>query len=258
MVMIRRQYLMKEFFIEDDHIRLHAKLEQPVQSGKCPLLILFHGLTGHMEEAHIRAVSKTACDIGFAVLKVDLYGHGMSEGKFEDHTIFKWFGNAMTVIEYAQSLDFVSDLYISGHSQGGLLAMMAAGARPDDFKALIPLSPAILIPECARKGDLLGMFRFDPDHIPELFEAGGLRLKGNYFRTAQLIHAEDFIDKYQKPVLIVHGDQDEAVPLQYSVDATARYQNCRLAVIPGDDHDYHFHLDVVTEEIRRFLLEQNG
>ena len=145
---------MKEFYITDDGIQLHAKLDMPEEKEKCPLVIVFHGLTGNMEERHITAVSNAMNEIGFATLRVELYGHGKSGGAFEQHNLMKWINNAMTVTDYAKTLDFVTDLYICGHSQGGLLTMLAAGMRADDFKAAIPMSPAIVIPDGARKGNL--------------------------------------------------------------------------------------------------------
>ena len=41
---------------------------------------------------------------------------------------------------------------------------------------------------------------------------------------------EDFVDKYQKPVLIVHGDQDEAVLYKVSVGFSKRYKTkyCKI------------------------------
>ena len=44
---------MKEFYITDDGIRLHAKLDTPDGFTRGPLVILIHGFTGHMEEPHI-------------------------------------------------------------------------------------------------------------------------------------------------------------------------------------------------------------
>ena len=38
---------MKEFYIADDGIQLHAKLDVPEEKEKCPLVIVFHGLTAH-------------------------------------------------------------------------------------------------------------------------------------------------------------------------------------------------------------------
>ena len=55
---------MKEFYIADDGIQLHAKLDVPEEKEKCPLVIVFHGLTGNMEERHITAVSNAMNEIG--------------------------------------------------------------------------------------------------------------------------------------------------------------------------------------------------
>lgn len=154
-------------FIMDDGIKLNAKLDMPKEHPeKCPLVIVIHGFTGHMEERHIIAVSEALNEIGYATLRVDMYGHGNSEGSFRDHTLYKWLTNAMTVIDYARKLDFVTDLYLCGHSQGGLTVMLAGAIKHDVIKGIIPLSPACMIPDLARKGSLLGT-SFDPDHIPE-------------------------------------------------------------------------------------------
>ncbi len=245
---------MKEFFIDDDGIRLHAKLDMPEGKEKCPLVLLIPGFTGHMEEPHILGVKDAILAAGCASLRVELYGHGLSGGAFHDHTLFKWFSNLMRVTEYAKSLPFVTDLYICGHSQGGLIVILAAGMRPDDFKALIPLAPATNIPEGARKGRLLGM-PFDPEHLPDEVEVWEEKLSGNYFRCAQLIHVEDAIAHFRKPVLLVHGDADEAVPVQCSIDAHEQFADSRLVLVPGDDHCYGSHLDIVQEAVRTFLEE---
>ena len=247
--------MTQEFYLQDDGIRLHAKLDKPEGFEKGPLMILIHGFTGHMEERHILAVRDTSLEAGFAVLRVDMYGHGKSDGEFRNHTLFKWLTNAMTITDYAKSLDFVTDLYLMGHSQGGYTTMLAAGMRPDDYKAIIPLAPAIVIEEGARKGNVLGAV-FDPVHVPDEVERGPLKLSGNYIRAAQMLHVDEAIQKYHGPVCIIHGDADDAVPIRYSIEAAAKYENCRLCVIPGDKHCYDYHLDMVQEELKKFLLEQ--
>ena len=64
-------------YIIDDGIRLNAKLDMPKGNmGKCPLVIVIHGFTGHMEERHITAVSDLFNQMGLATLRVDMYGHG--------------------------------------------------------------------------------------------------------------------------------------------------------------------------------------
>ncbi len=243
---------MKEFYIDSDHIRLHAKLEVPETSERCPLAIIFHGLTGNIEETHIRAVSDVFLESGIASLRVDLYGHGMSEGKFEEHTLFKWINNALDVVDYVKNLDFVSDIFICGHSQGGLLTMILAGLRPDDFKAVLPLSPAIVILDAAKSGHFFGI-DFDPEHIPDRLPFMETYLNGNYLRVAQMIDIDKLIGKYKGKALIIHGDEDEAVPVYYGIDAADQYEDCRLAIIKGDDHCYNHHLEEVVETVKDFL-----
>ena len=95
---------MKEFHIVCNGLKLHAKLEKP-EAEKCPLAIIFHGLTGHMEEEHIKAAADTFLKAGIAALRVDLFGHGQSEGEFGEHNLLKWIDNGLCVVNYAKSLD---------------------------------------------------------------------------------------------------------------------------------------------------------
>lgn len=248
---------MKEFYIENDGVRLHAKLDMPetaqMNAGKCPLVIVIHGFTGHMEEEHIVAAAGAVNAVGFAALRVEMYGHGGSDGRFEDHTLYKWVTNALAVIDYAKTLDFVSDLYLCGHSQGGLLTMLVGGMRADDLKALIPLSPAWMIPEGAREGNLLGK-SFDPAHVPAFLETeDGLRLNGNYVLLAQTIHVEDEIRRFRGPVLIVQGGKDEVVPLEYAQKAEELYANAKLVVVPEDTHCFDHYPEIMTAAIKEFL-----
>ena len=228
-------------------------LQSYSHNGKCPLVIVIHGFTGHMEERHITATAETFNDLGYATLRVDMYGHGRSGGQFRNHTLFKWMTNAMTVIDYARTLDFVTELYLCGHSQGGLTVMLAAALKQDVIRGIIPMSPAVTIPEDARRGNVLGL-EFDPDHIPEEVSfPNGFVLSGNHIRVSQMIRVEDAIDRYTGPVLLIHGEMDETIPVQASVDAAERYQNAQLVIIPGETHCYDCHLDEVQAAIRQWM-----
>ena len=245
-------------YITDDGIRLNAEIDMPQGNAeKCPLVIIIHGFTGHMEERHILAVSKALNQVGCATLRVDMYGHGHSEGNFRDHTLFKWMTNAMTVIDYARTLDFVTDIYLCGHSQGGLTVMLAAALKHDVIKGIIPMSPGITIPEGARKGNFLGTV-FDPDNIPDEFPIPGknLVLGGNHMRVSQMINVDDYIDRYTGPVLLIHGDSDTTIPASCSIEASKRYRNAQLVLIPGDTHCYDHHLELVTDAVKSWMKRQ--
>ncbi len=246
---------MKEFYIDCDRIRLHAKLDMPEGAEKCPLCILIHGFTGHMEEAHLITAQKAMNEAGVAVLRAEMYGHGGSDGEFRKHTLYKWVTNALAVVAYARKLDFVTDLYLCGHSQGGLLTMLIGGMCRDELKGILPLSPAWMIPDYARKGNLLGV-DFDPLHLPDKLPVWDTALDADYIRVAQTIHVEDEIDRYDGPVLLIHGGIDDVVPMAYVEKAAKLYKNAKLVVIPGAHHCYDGHLEELADTIRAFFKER--
>ena len=225
----------KEFYISCDGIRLHCKLDRPVpepsrasHSGKIPMVLVIPGLTGHMEEPHIAAIAEALPRNGYACLRVELYGHGKSGGDFHDHTLLHWALELMEVIDYARKLEYVSELYLCGHSQGGTAAVLGAGLKPDALDGLILLAPAMPI-------------------------------SGNYYRVNRLLPFDDAIRLYgNRPVLVVHSKTDELVPFRYGEETAAAYQNAELTVIEEDDHCFETHIDLVTEAMIRFLDRIHG
>ena len=246
-------------YIMDDGIRLNASLEKPDGAeGKYPLCIILHGFTGDMEEEQILAAAKAARDEGAASLRVELYGHGRSDGSFRDHTLLKWINNTLAVIDYALSLDFVSKIYLCGHSQGGLTAILAGAIRRDVVAGLILMSPAAMIPEGARAGRAMANF-VDPDHFPDEVPAwNGRTLGGNYFRTAQMIHVENYVNLYKGPVLLLHGEADELVPFSVSEHLAGMYPGGTLAGIPKANHCFDGELEPMAAALRKWLREQKA
>ena len=141
--------------INDDGIQLSAVLEKPEGKGPYPLVVLLHGFTSTKDKPHNVLAASAMREAGFATLRFDLYGHGESGGEFRKHTLYKWISNTMATIDAARGLGY-SDLYLSGHSQGGLAAALTAGMETDRIKGLVLRAPAFMIPQGAREGKLLG------------------------------------------------------------------------------------------------------
>ncbi len=241
--------------IMDDGIPLRAVLERP-HSGPCPLVIVLHGFTSTKDKPHTLAACAAMREAGCATLRFDLYGHGESGGEFRNHTLYKWISNTLAVIDWARSQDFVTALYLSGHSQGGLTAALVGGMMPDRVSGLILRAPAFMIPQCAREGSMLGR-SFDPLRIPDEIDViKGLTLSGSYVRVAQTIRAEDAIDRFSGPVLLLQGDQDDLVAEVDSRAAAKRYQHCHYALIPGETHHFDRHPEQMKTIIRDWLKAQ--
>lgn len=249
----------KEFYLEAGDVRLHAKLGFPAgKSDQYPLVIIVHGYTGNMEEPHIAGLSSALEKNGFATLRVEMYGHGKSEGEFRNHTMLKWLSELIDVVEYAKKQEFVSDIYLCGHSQGGLAVILLAGMQADVVKALVPLSPATVIKSYALAGRVFDT-RFDPEHIPdEVVLPDGVVLGGNYLRVAQMLPIDLSIERFKKPVLIVHGDCDETVPYSCAVEAQKKYADCTLYTVKNANHCFDDHLDEMFNAVVSFLTRINA
>lgn len=247
----------KHFKIHDGDISLDAVLDMPHLSGteKPALCIIIHGFTGNKDERHLIAVSDMMNSLGIATLRVDMFGHGLSDGEFKNHTLDIWVSNASAVLDYACSLNEFSKIILCGHSQGGLTVILTGAQKQELTDCIIPLSPALTIPEGARAGDLLGN-RFDPETIPDEFQAKeGWILRSGYIKAAQRIHVEDYIRAYHKPVMIAHGSEDMTIPVDYVKKAAADFDDCTFDVIEGDSHCFDDHLEEMVEAVRKFLVK---
>lgn len=242
-------------FIQDDEIRLSAILEKPENAEGCPLVIVLHGFTSAKDRPHTVRAAAAMREAGFATLRMDLYGHGESDGEFRNHTLHKWISNVMAAIDWARGEGY-TDLYLSGHSQGGLVATMAGSMEADRIRGLILRAPAFMIPRCCREGNLLGT-HIDPKQIPDSVPViKGLELDGNYVRVAQTVFVEEAAERFRNPVLILHGDEDDTVPLSVSQDMAKHFANCDLAVMAGETHHFDRHPEQMETLIRDWMRKQ--
>ena len=236
--------------VTDDGVRLVGILERPA-AEPAPLVIVLHGFTSAKDRPHTIAACEAMREAGLATLRFDLYGHGESGGAFQKHSLHKWISNTLAMMAWAEQQSFVTELWLSGHSQGGLVAALAAGREPVRVQGLILRAPAFMIPHCARAGEMLGV-RFDPTHLPERFPTiKGLTLEGDYIRSAQAIRVEEAVDAFSGPVLLLHGEADDVVPRRDVEEAARRYRNCTLALLPGETH----HFDRNPEQMKRHIRE---
>ena len=243
----------QEFSIPCHGIRLHAKLDFPrEEKEQYPLVIIIHGVTGHMEERHIVEEARDLNEAGYATLRAELYGHGKSEGSFHDHTMLLWLQELLEIVDYAGRLPFSGHLYLTGHSQGGAAAVLAAAMKQDQLRAVILQAPALVLRDDALRGSLFGD-PFDPSWVPDEMLIGEEPVSGNYIRVNQMLPFEEAVRRFEKPVLIIHGDADETVPYSYAVQLEKQYARAQLVTLPGDNHVFDFQLEMVTAAMREFL-----
>ena len=140
---------------------------------------------------------------------------------------------------------------LSGSSMGGYLAALWAAANPDRVERLVLLCPAFGL------GDGLAR-RLGPDAVTRWRQEGSLSLAGPDGQPASLHH--QFLEDARRhppfpmvccPTLILHGLQDDVVPLQSSREYAATDPRVRLVELP-DDHLLLRSLPRIGEELEGF------
>ena len=168
--------------IKRDGILLHGRMERAEKMEKAPALILFHGFAGNLgyEENDLfnKVVQRVVAD-GVTTVRFDFNGHGKS-GSFSDMDVLREILDAIAILQYVKSLPDVSEIYILGHSQGGVVGGMLAGMYPDIIKKLILLAPAATLKEDAISGRmnfLNFVDNWDVSHILMVILEAGLYRK---------------------------------------------------------------------------------
>ena len=249
--------------IDGDHGRLKAMIQKPeLKPGeKCPMVIFCHGFNGTMNGPLFELVADTLQAHGIASIRFDFNGHGGSEGEFKDMTVPNEIEDAKKVVEYVRDLKYVSDLAIVGHSQGGVVASMTAGLLSEElgepaFKAVALMAPAAVLRDDAIRGNTMGKTYdpFDPGEYVELW--GGLKLGGNYIRTAFSLPIYETAAKYQGPALIIHGTADRVVPYTYGERFHEIWPKSELVIQDYFDHGFSQNIYRSTDIVADFLIRQ--
>ena len=249
--------------IDGDHGRLKALIQKPeLKPGeKCPMVIFCHGFNGTMNGPLFELVADTLQAHGIASIRFDFNGHGESEGEFKDMTVPNEIEDAKKVVEYVRDLKYVSSLAIVGHSQGGVVASMTAGLLSEElgepaFKAVALMAPAAVLRDDAIRGNTMGKTYdpFDPGEYVELW--GGLKLGGNYIRTAFSLPIYETAAKYQGPALIIHGNADRVVPYTYGERFHQIWPKSELVIQEYFDHGFSQNIYRTTDIVSEYLIKQ--
>jgi uncharacterized protein len=188
-------------------------------------VLICHG-AGSVKESHFD-FARVCRAHGFAALAFDARGHGESEGALGAQVLDD-------LVTLAALLP--RPLALRGSSMGGYLALV--GAERVGAAAVVAICPASA--SGLRRGLRDEAFDFRAD-------AAGL----DAFLAE---HDEGLaIEMLDAPVLLLHAEGDERVPVQHSRDLAARARSARLIAVPGGHHRSVQHEGEMQAEAVRWL-----
>ena len=182
---------------------------------KGPAAIIFHGFNGDLgytPENIYSMISDSLVAAGISTIRFDFDGHGKSDGNFSDMDVLREIEDAIAILKYARTLDFVTDIYVIGHSQGGVVGGMLSGLYPDAVSRLVLLAAAATLKDDAARGTCMGV-QYDTEHIPDIvvLNEGKTKVGGHYFRIAKNLPVYEVTSNYSGKSLIVYGGKDTVV-----------------------------------------------
>lgn len=216
---------------------IYGMVYRPLKiQGKMPTVIYSHGFGGSNENGKI--YGESLAKKGYVVYCFDFCGGGnnsKSDLTSKEMSIFTEKTDLEAVIETVKAQPYVDsdNIFLLGASQGGMVSALVAADKVDEIKGLMLCFPAFCIADNARE-----WFPGGIKDVPETYNLMGMDIGSVYYEDLFNFDPYSVIGKYNKDVLIIHGDADEVVPIAYSEKAANIYPSAELKVLEGAVHGF--------------------
>ena len=195
--------------------------------GSSDLVVLGHGVTGNKDRPFIVVLAETLAVAGLPALRFSFSGNGDSGGSFVDSTISK------EVDDLGAILDAAADCRICyvGHSMAGAVGVLRAS---QDKRIRLLVSLAGMVHTAAFNEREFG--DVTPD-AGDMWDEPDCPLSRTYVEDMNAIGSVvDRASAIAVPWLLVHGSEDDVVPIGDSRDIVAAQAAATLVEVPGADH----------------------
>jgi alpha-beta hydrolase superfamily lysophospholipase len=228
----------------------------PAGTARAPGVVLVHG----WESARDRTLphAQVLHAAGFHVLTFDVRGHGANAPEALPISVGEFATDARAGVAAMAARPEVSRVAILGHSMGAAGALVATAADPDVAAVIAVATPADPYRLTRQTFRLARLPIPDPIAWPLawLTTRVYLRPRGH---TIASVNATRAIREIAVPVMLVHGDQDGAVPVGHLAQLADARRAARphavteTLVVPGGRHSWLYEFPAYRAAIARFL-----
>ena len=225
----------EELWVQNGERNIYGVLNHQKETGKKqPLAIIVHGFNGSHDWG--RNYFDTFSSMGYMCYTFD-FPCGSANNRSDSNTM------NMSIIDEKHDLEAIvnyfkkrpdvdaSRIVLVGESQGGLVAALTAAEMPEDISQLVLVFPAIALGDNHDTRPI--------ENMPDTTRIWDVPLGKRYFMELRDINSFDVIGRYEKPVLIIQGDNDNVVPLFSTQRAARRYKDVRMHIIHGAGHGFN-------------------
>ncbi len=223
-----------------------------------PVVVFVHGFKGFKDWGHFNLLSRYFADQGFVFVKMNFSHNGTTVEDYSDMHDLEAFGQNNFGLELddlgalidelhsdnpplpVQELD-LKRLYLVGHSRGGGSIILKA-AEEERIKALATWASVSDLDQKWSPDIMQSWQREGVRWIPNTRTGQAMplyyQLVENYMANEIRFRLPTVVTKVRQPMLILHGDKDETVPVLMAKDLHRRKPNAELHILPGTDHAF--------------------
>lgn len=196
--------------------------------GTTRLVVLGHGVTGNKDRSFLVTLANTLAQAGISALRISFSGNGNSDGLFVDSNITKEVADLGAVLD---RLDGYQVGYV-GHSMGGAVGVVRTSRDPR-IRFLVSLAGMVHTREFAERE----FGQVTPD-AGLMWNDPACPLSSAYMTDLRNLNSlTEYGAQIRVPWLLVHGTEDDVVPIQDSRDIFARANEPKqLLELPGANH----------------------
>lgn len=230
-------YQTQELYAQRGENRIYGVVYIPQGAGdKMPAVIFSRGFGG--THAVGSTYAEALAEKGYVVYCFDFCGGSpgsRSDGSTLEMSLFTEQADLEAVISMVRQLDYVDsdNLFLMGSSQGGAVSAITGAAHSEEIRGMVLLYPAFVMVDAANS-----LFA-SAEQIPETYYFMWMNVGRAYFEPLLDYDIYGAIAAYDRDVLLIHGDADSIVPLEYSQRALQAYPSAELEVIPGAGHGFY-------------------
>lgn len=248
----------KQFFFYRDDIKLWGKLYLPEGEGPFPVVIMSSGFRAR--GTYNDAWAKQFAANGYAAAIFDFAGSAamvQSGGSLTDLSVFSEAADLNVVIDSLAAMPKIDkeNIYLFGHSMGGLVSAYIGCSRPDEIQGMILVEPSFQLKDAVMADypdlDAIPDVMYTPDFLGKI-----------YFVDLYSLDIYSLMPAFGKDVIIFSATEANSiggtVP-EYFTRAAETFPSAELVSVEGADHQFQGEAgEKMMEAALAFLARQLG
>ncbi len=232
-----------------DTKKIEATLYQTEAANK-NILLYSHGLFSSRKSKKITLMSPFFAANGFSSFAFDYSFAKEASTGFTNLSFFEELEELKLAVDYVRSQGY-DRIHIVGSSAGAVVAFLYAAQDANSLSSITAIASPVDLQDLVTRIS-------DADNIQDLDEDGmtpvsGVFIKNSFFKEIMNIDLVQVIDKISIPMQIIHGTQDELIPLDSIKEFYAQHKP-DVPIIEIDQGDHSLYKEDEVAKIQQQVL----